>query len=1390
MKNLFSFIEKTKDPLSFSAIRIGIAAPEKIREWSHGEVKKPETINYRTFKPEPDGLFCSKIFGPVKDFECKCGKYKRMKHRGVVCEKCGVEVIQAKVRRERLGHINLATPVAHIWFLKSLPSRIGNLLDIRLKDIEKVLYCVAFIVTDPGMTPLQKGEVLSEKKYNQYLLEYGEVFTASMGAVAIREMLAELDVHKESMELRAEMKEASSAAKRKKIAKRLRIVEAVRDSGNDPEWLILDVIPVLPPDLRPLVPLEGGRFATSDLNDLYRRVINRNNRLNKLLAIQAPEIILRNEKRMLQEAVDALFDNGRRGKTIHGANRRPLKSLSDMIKGKQGRFRQNLLGKRVDYSGRSVIVVGPQLKLHQCGLPKKMALELFKPFIYEKLTRREHVYTIKSAKKMVEKKGELVWDILDEVIKEHPVMLNRAPTLHRLGIQAFEPVLVEGKAIQLHPLVCSAYNADFDGDQMAVHVPLSFEAQMEVRVLLLSTNNILSPSNGGPVIGPSQDIVLGCYYMTRARPLVLGSFEAPSKGVPMRGVYSSIEEVRMAYDNDKVDLQAAIKVRVDGELVDTTCGRVLFFEVVPDGIEFKHVNKIMSKKMLGNLIDFCFRHVGNKATVLLADAIRTIGFEYSTKAGISICIGDMAIPKEKWDIVAEAKAEVASIQVEYIEGLITGGERYNKVVDEWGKATKKVADKMNEGISNFTYTKPDGTTFTDKSFNSVYIMADSGARGSAQQMRQLSGMRGLMAKPSGEIIEAPILANFREGLTVLEYFTSTHGARKGLADTALKTANSGYLTRRLVDVANDCVIREFDCGTLDGVETAAIYNDGGEIIQSLSDRILGRFALEPVWDHNDDMVVDANQEIDEITAEKIEDAGVERVRIRSALTCRTLDGVCVRCYGRDLARGLVVNVGEAVGTIAAQSIGEPGTQLTMRTFHIGGVASRTSEQSTREARHAGVVKLHDVRSVEQSEGGSKSQYVVMTRNGEIAIHDEQGRERERYPLIYGAKLFFKDGDKVKAGEMLAEWEPFATPVLTEFDGVVEKFKKSDIIEGVSVEERFDGKTGLSRNVVIDSRDLSVRPRIVIKENKRGGNVLTSVFLPAGAALFVNEGDEVTAGSILAKVPRESRKNRDITGGLPRVEELFEARKPKEQAVISEIEGIVSFGKETKGKRTVIVTPDVGEAKSYSVPKRRHVHVIEGDRIQAGEALMEGSENPHDILRIKGRKELANYMVDEIQEVYRLQGVKINDKHIEVIVRQMLRKVRIINVGDTDFLTDEQVERDTFELANREVIQRGGKPAVAQDLLLGITKASLSTVSFLSAASFQETTKVLTHASLEGKIDKLKGLKENVIMGRLIPAGTGAQEYQRLKHQVILPEELPDDIVNRYGTNDEELAAGE
>ena len=1365
MKDIFNFFEKPKDPLSFSAIRISLASPEKIREWSHGEVKKPETINYRTFKPERDGLFCAKIFGPVKDYECNCGKYKRMKHRGVVCEKCGVEVIQSKVRRERLGHISLATPVAHIWFLKSLPSRIGNLLDITLKDLEKVLYSEAYVVVDPKQSGLQKGELLSEERYSKLVEEMGEeAFIAGMGAESIRELLRGIEVHKMSEQLRSEMKEATSEAKRKKLSKRLKVVDAFRESGNHPEWMMLEVIPVIPPDLRPLVPLDGGRFATSDLNDLYRRVINRNNRLKRLQELNAPEIIIRNEKRMLQEAVDALFDNGRRGKTITGPNKRPLKSLSDMLKGKQGRFRQNLLGKRVDYSGRSVIVVGPELRLHQCGLPKKMALELFKPFIYNKLEERGLVTTIKSAKKLVEKERPEVWDILEEVIKEHPILLNRAPTLHRLGIQAFEPLLIEGKAIQLHPLVCAAFNADFDGDQMAVHVPLSLEAQMEARVLMMSTNNILSPANGRPIILPSQDIVLGLYYMTRERSFARGEFRTGKGAATVRGVYSSIEEVRMAFDHGELDLQAAIKVRVDAQLVETTVGRVLLYEIVPKKLPFKLVNRVMGKKQLGDLIDSCYRAFGQKETVLLADRLRHLGYANSTKAGVSICVEDLIIPKRKVELLEQAQKDVQEIEEQYTEGLITDGERYNKVVDIWAQVSELIAEEMmNEIGAENVLNEETGEKKRVPSFNPIFIMADSGARGSAQQIRQLAGMRGLMAKPSGEIIETPITTNFREGLSVLQYFISTHGARKGLADTALKTANSGYLTRRLVDVAQDCIIAEYDCGTLEGIEITPL-EEGGEIIEKLGDRILGRVSVEDIFDpYTGEVLVQANEEITEDKVRIVEDAGIAKVKIRSVLTCETRRGICILCYGRDLARGHMVNIGEAVGVIAAQSIGEPGTQLTMRTFHIGGVGQVRTEQSQLEARYDGVVRLENVEYVQREKYA-----IVMNRHGEIVIQDETGRERERYGLTYGARLFFTDSAKVKQGDLLSEWDPFSVPILTEVAGHV---KFGDVIEGVTMAEQLDEVTGLSRKSVIESKDADLRPRISLKDD--GGKTLkipnsdneARYFLPFGATIAVSEGDQIQAGDIVARIPRETTKTKDITGGLPRVAELFESRKPKEHAVISEIDGVVSFGKDTKGKRKVVVTPDRGDAKEFLISKSKHLSVREGDHIRAGEPLMDGAANPHDILRVLGEKQLAKYLVDEVQEVYRLQGVKINDKHIETIVRQMLRRVRVIDVGDTGFLVDEHVEKYIFEEENERVMARGGRPAQGEPLLLGITKASLSTESFISASSFQETTKVLTEAAVCGKVDYLRGLKENVIMGRLIPAGTGMGAYKRLSMHV-------------------------
>jgi len=1350
VEDVFSYFEKPKNLIRFNAMRISIASPEKIISLSRGEVKKPETINYRTFKPEKDGLFCAKIFGPVKDYECLCGRYKRMKHRGVVCEKCGVEVIQSKVRRERMGHITLATPVAHIWFLKSLPSRIGNAVDLPLKELEKVLYFESWIVLDPKDTPLKKKDLLTDEEYDEAREHYGSNgFVAGIGAEAIRQLLEEIDLEKLYEELRTEIITSVSDTKKKKLVKRLKVVEALRKSGNKPEWMILTILPVIPPDLRPLVPLDGGRFATSDLNDLYRRVINRNNRLKRLQELNAPEIIIRNEKRMLQEAVDVLFDNGRRGRAITGTNKRPLRSLSDMLKGKQGRFRQNLLGKRVDYSGRSVVTVGPDLRLHQCGLPKKMAIELFKPFIYNRLLEKGYVTTVKSAKKMVEKETAEVWDALDEVVREYPVILNRAPTLHRLGMQAFEPVLIEGKAIRLHPLVCTAFNADFDGDQMAVHIPLSIEAQTEARVLMMSTNNILSPANGSPIIIPSQDIVLGIYYLTRAKNEV--------KGEGM--VFSSPEEVRSAIDASAIDLHARIKVRINSELKDTTTGRIILSEIVPREIDFDMYNKLMNKKELTNLIDYCYRLCGDKTTILLADRLKDLGFKYATISGLSFAVGNMIIPENKKRIVLQADKDVLKIQKQYMDGLITDGERYNKVVDIWAQATEKIASEMLKGISTEEVPTADGKKRKIESFNPIFMMADSGARGSAVQLRQLAGMRGLMAKPSGEIIETPITANFREGLTVLQYFISTHGARKGLADTALKTANSGYLTRRLVDVAQDCIITEHDCETVDGVYVSALM-EGGEIIETAGERVLGRVALQKIKDpFTGEVIVKANEEIDETLAEKIDHAGIERVNIRSVLTCRSKHGVCAKCYGRDLAHGHLVNIGEAVGIVAAQSIGEPGTQLTMRTFHIGGTA-KFDEHSTLEARHDGVIKFVNLHTVKTREGD----LVVMRRHGEVHVLDEQKRSRGKYLLSYGAHLKVGDNSSVKKGQLIAEWDPFSIPILAEVNGTI---KFDDIIEGKTMQEQVDEVTGLSRKIIVEFKGGDLRPRVSIKDSKgktaklADSNAVARYLLSVGVNIVVSEGDEVRAGDILAKIPRETTKTKDITGGLPRVAELFEARKPKDFAVISEINGVVSYGKDAKGKRKIIVTPEIGEEKEYLIAKGKHISVQEGDHVIPGDALMSGVNNPHDLLAIKGEKELARYLVDEVQEVYRLQGVKINDKHMEVIVRQMLRRVKVNDPGDTAFIADEKVERYRFQEENEKVVTQGGRPAIGEPMLLGITKASLSTQSFISAASFQETTKVLTEAALSGKSDYLRGLKENVIMGRLITAGTGLVMYRKL-----------------------------
>ncbi|HDH34950.1 MAG TPA: DNA-directed RNA polymerase subunit beta', partial [Nitrospirae bacterium] len=1313
-------------------------------------VKKPETINYRTFKPERDGLFCAKIFGPVKDWECICGKYKRMKHRGVVCDKCGVEVIQSKSRRERLGHIELATPVAHIWFLKGIPSRIGTLLDMTMRLLEKVLYFESYIVVDPGETKLKPKELLSDEEYRKNVQEYGDKFRAGIGAEAIKELLRNIDLDALAKELRAKIQASSSLGVKRKLTKRLRVVEAFRKSGNKPEWMIMDVIPVLPPDLRPLVPLEGGRFATSDLNDLYRRVINRNNRLKRLMELNAPSVIIRNEKRMLQEAVDALLDNGRRSRVLKAATKRPLKSLSDMIKGKQGRFRQNLLGKRVDYSGRSVIVVGPELKLHQCGLPKTMALELFKPYIFSKLEEKGYVTTIKAAKKIVEKGEEIIWDCLDEVIQEHPVLLNRAPTLHRLGMQAFDPVLVEGKAIKLHPLVCTAFNADFDGDQMAVHVPLSIEAQVEARVLMMSVNNILSPANGKPIATPTQDMVLGIYYITKEK--LHGKGEGK--------VFSGPEEVRIAYDADVIEEHAKIRVRMNDKFVDTTVGRILLGEILPEGIAFSMINKVMTKKETGKLIEFCYKKLGRQETVILLDDIEKLGFRSAMESGISICIDDMHIPDKKNGLIAEAEKEVLDVQRQYADGLITNGERYNKVVDIWAEITETVADAMMKelGSEGEDLTKISKEDLQEKrSFNNIFMMADSGARGSAAQLRQLAGMRGLMAKPSGEIIETPITANFREGLTPLQYFISTHGARKGLADTALKTANSGYLTRRLVDVTQDVIIREDDCGTSDGIPLISLV-ESGEIIEQLDERIYGRTAAGKILDPvTNKVIVQAGQEINDELAQKIVAAGIDRVIIRSVLTCESVTGVCKKCYGKDLGRGGSVETGEAVGIIAAQSIGEPGTQLTMRTFHIGGTATRMAAQTVLEAKNKGTIKFIDLSTVKDREGA----LIVMNRNGSISVVDDKGREREKYSVVYGAKLKVKKNQKVEAGHLLVEWDPYSLPIITELGG---RIAMGDLVEGVSVKEEVDEVTGLAHKVIIDYPS-NMRPRVSVKDEHGkatlripGTNNLARYLLPAGCHVLVDKGTIVHPGDIIAKIPRETSKTKDITGGLPRVAELFEARKPKEQAIVSEIDGVVEFKGFHKGMRVVNVK-GATDVREYNIPKGKHLSVHEGDWLKAGEALMDGSINPHDILEILGPNELQRYLVDEVQKVYRLQGVAINDKHIEVVVRQMMKKVKIEDSGDTYFLVGEQIDKRVFEEENNKVLKKKGKPAQAKPILLGITKASLSTDSFISAASFQETTRVLTEAAINGARDDLKGLKENIIMGRLIPAGTGTDMYK-------------------------------
>ena len=1371
MRDLLNLYGRQRQPLDFDAIRIGLAPPDLIRSWSYGEVKKPETINYRTFKPERDGLFCAAIFGPVKDYECLCGKYKRMKHRGVVCEKCGTEVTLTKVRRERMAHIELASPVAHIWFLKSLPSRIGLMLDMTLRDIERILYFESYVVLDAGLTDLERGQLLTDEQYLDTMEQWGDEFEAKMGAEAIYELLRNIDLNEEVVKLREEIGATRSVTKLKRLSKRVKLVEAFIDSGNRPEYMIMTVLPVLPPDLRPLVPLDGGRFATSDLNDLYRRTINRNNRLKRLLELNAPDIIVRNEKRMLQEAVDALLDNGRRGRAITGTNKRPLKSLADMIKGKQGRFRQNLLGKRVDYSGRSVIVVGPKLKLHECGLPKKMALELFKPFIFSKLQRRGMAATIKAAKKLVEAERAEVWDILSEVIREHPVLLNRAPTLHRLGIQAFEPVLIEGKAIQLHPLVCTAFNADFDGDQMAVHVPLSVEAQLEARALMMSSNNILSPANGEPIIVPTQDVVLGLYYMTRQL-----------EGARGQGMYfSDIDEVHRAFENKVIDLHAQIKVRIDetiisehGEerhetnLVDTTVGRSLLAEIRPSGMPFRLLNEPLKKKQISALINSCYRRLGLKKTVVFADKLMYTGFHYATMAGVSIGIDDLVVPEEKKQILNAAEAEVVEIQNQYVSGLVTSGERYNKVVDIWSRTNEQVARAMMQHMGKNIVKDQKGKDVEEDSMNSIFIMADSGARGSAAQIRQLAGMRGLMAKPDGSIIETPITANFREGLDVLQYFISTHGARKGLADTALKTANSGYLTRRLVDVAQDLVITEVDCNTERGVTMQPIV-EGGDVVEPLSERVLGRLAAEDVLKPGtDEIICKRNTLLDEQLVEDMEVNGVDRIFVRSTITCETRHGVCSYCYGRDLARGHIVNIGEAVGVIAAQSIGEPGTQLTMRTFHIGGAASRAAAVDHIQVKSSGTIRLHNMKTVENVD----KKLVAVSRSGELSVIDDHGRERERYKVPYGAIISVRDEEAVNAGDVTANWDPHTHPIVTEVAGMVQFH---EFIDGVTVNEHLDDITGLTSLIVTDpkqrgSAGKDVRPMISLKGSKgkelfqAGTEIPAHYFLQAGSIVQMQDGQKVNVGDVLARIPQESSKTRDITGGLPRVADLFEARKPKEPSILAEVSGIVSFGKDTKGKQRLVITKDDGENYEELIPKWRHVIVFEGERVEKGETIVDGEPNPHDILRLLGVEALDEYLVKEIQDVYRLQGVKINDKHIEVIVRQMLRKAEVTDGGDTRLLRGEQLDLARVLEENASVERDGGSPAQYLRVLLGITKASLATESFISAASFQETTRVLTEAAVRGTTDHLRGLKENVIVGRLIPAGTGMAYHNSRKVQ--------------------------
>ena len=1380
MKDLLRLFRQQAPIEDFDAIRIGLASPDMIRSWSFGEVKKPETINYRTFKPERDGLFCAKIFGPVKDYECLCGKYKRLKHRGVVCEKCGVEVTQTKVRRERMAHIELASPVAHIWFLKSLPSRIGLMLDMTLREIERILYFEAFVVVDPGMTDLEKGQLLTDETYLEAIEEYGNEFDARMGAEAVRDLLLALDLEAEVAGVRDAISATRSATKIKRLSKRLKLLESFTDSTNQPAWMVLTVLPVLPPDLRPLVPLDGGRFATSDLNDLYRRVINRNNRLRRLLELNAPDIIVRNEKRMLQESVDALLDNGRRGRAITGTNKRPLKSLADMIKGKQGRFRQNLLGKRVDYSGRSVIVVGPTLKLHQCGLPKKLALELFKPFIFSKLQLRGQATTIKAAKRLVEREGPEVWDILEEVIREHPVMLNRAPTLHRLGIQAFEPVLIEGKAIQLHPLVCTAFNADFDGDQMAVHVPLSIEAQLEARALMMASNNILSPANGDPIIVPSQDVVLGLYYMTRER------INARGEGM----LFAGVEEIHRAYENDAVDLHAKVRVRVpvvdaDAEadeepgtrLVDTTVGRALLSEIVPEGLSFDLINQPMNKRAVSAVINACYRQLGLKTTVIFADQLMYMGFNYATHAGVSFGVNDMVVPQEKHSILDVAEQEVKEIQDQYASGLVTDGERYNKVVDIWSRTNDHVAKAMMQKLGSESVLDAEGNEARQESFNSIYMMADSGARGSAAQIRQLAGMRGLMAKPDGSIIETPITANFREGLDVLQYFISTHGARKGLADTALKTANSGYLTRRLVDVAQDLVVTDMDCGTEEGLMMTPLV-EGGDVVEPLRERVLGRVAaVDVLAPATEALVLEAGSLLDERAVRKLESASIDQLLVRSPITCATRYGVCAQCYGRDLARGNRVDKGEAVGVIAAQSIGEPGTQLTMRTFHIGGAASRSAAVNSVEVKTAGTTKTYDMKTVQHEE---KGHFVATSRSGELAILDEFGRERERYKVPYGATIAVSEGDRVEPGQLVANWDPHTHPVVAEVSG---RLCFEDFVDDVTVTTQVDEITGLTSILVLDPAQrgagVDYRPtaRLVDPDGEAvffpNTDIPAVYALPSGAVLSMEDGSNVVVGDVIARLPQETSKTRDITGGLPRVADLFEARRPKDSAILAEHTGIVGFGKETKGKRRLVITDEDGEAHEALIHKWRHLNVFEGESVVRGEIIADGEPNPHDILRLQGVEKLADYLVREIQDVYRLQGVKINDKHIEVIIRQMLRKIEIADPGDSRFLSGEQVDRARVLDTNEELEAQSEEPATYVPVLLGITRASLATESFISAASFQETTRVLTEAAVRGMQDNLRGLKENVIVGRLIPAGTGYahHEERRRTEEDILAEEL-------------------